>query len=63
MVQLILTMDDQGKFNVSGPIKDKTLSYGMLGLAHDAIHDYHVAQAQQVQPATPADLALIKPKN
>ena len=39
-VQLIISMDEQGRVSVTGPIGNKLLCYGMLKLAEDAIRDF-----------------------
>jgi len=59
MVQLVLTLDDNGKLGVNGPIQNKIFVLGMLELAKEAICEYHKQQAQRVQPPTAEDLAII----
>lgn len=44
LIRLIIELQD-GKLNVNGPIHDKTLCYGLLESAKDAIRDY-VAENQ-----------------
>lgn len=40
-IQLTITLDPQtNQINVAGPIDQKTLCYGMLESAKDAIRDY-----------------------
>lgn len=58
MFQLVITIDDGGKLNVTGPIKDKARSYGMLELAKDAIREFH-DKPPQVQEPTPEDIAIL----
>lgn len=58
--RLILELDDHGRLNVSGPIKNKILCLGMFELGKEAICDFHKAQAeQQVQEASPADVQAL----
>ncbi len=57
--QLLIILDDAGKLNVNGPIKNKLVSLGMLELAKEANCDYHKAQATGIQPASPADIATL----
>ena len=37
--QLIISISASGDINVSGPIADKLLCYGLLGIAKDLIKD------------------------
>lgn len=49
---LTITLNMQnGQVSVSGPIDNKTMAYGMLGAAKDAIYDYGKQQENRVQPA------------
>jgi hypothetical protein len=38
--QLLITMDDAGNVNVSGPIENKLLCFGMIEMAKPAIQNY-----------------------
>jgi len=38
--QLLISVSATGDVNVSGPIGDKLLCYGLLGIARDLIRDY-----------------------
>lgn len=40
MVELKIVVDDNGQVQISGPIQNKMLSYGMLELARDAIQTF-----------------------
>lgn len=40
LAQLIITLQNTGQVLVTGPIHDKTLCYGLLGQAADAIRAY-----------------------
>jgi len=44
MIQIIITLSDDGQLSVTGPIQNKVLTYGVLELAKD------VVRAQQVKP-------------
>ena len=41
-VVLSIALMESGKINVSGPLKDKILSYGMLEIAKDVIRSQEV---------------------
>lgn len=58
--QLVITIEDNDQTNVSGPINDKLLCYGMLEVARDAIQSHHakVALRQSVVPAAMPPEAL-----
>lgn len=60
MVQIIVTIDDQGAFNVSGAIDNLVPALGMLEMAKVAIIDHAKSKEQRVQIA-PAG-ALLVPK-
>lgn len=38
--ELLIKMDDKGNINVAGPLKDKTLCWGMLIGAVFALYEY-----------------------
>lgn len=52
VAQLTVTLLDTGAVNVTGPINNKTLCYGMLEVAKDIVRDY-VAAANSPRVATP----------
>jgi hypothetical protein len=53
MIQLTITYDPQtAQVGVSGPIGDKTLCYGMLESAKDAIREHCAAAKPSVIAAT-----------
>jgi hypothetical protein len=59
MQELTLTITlnlQNGQVSVSGPLDNKTMAYGMLGAAHDAIYDYGKQQASRVQLADATQL-------
>ena len=49
-VQLVIQLTPTGQVSVSGPIANRTLCYGMLEMARDAIHAYDPAK-QMEQPS------------
>ena len=54
MQELTLTITlnlQNGSVSVSGPIDNKTMAYGMLGAAYDAIYDYGKQAENRVQLA------------
>lgn len=50
--QIVVTMFEDGKMNVSGAIVNKTFAYGLLEAAKDVIRQY-VDQANAPRVATP----------
>lgn len=50
---LTITLNDQGRLSVTGPIENKVLCYGLLGAARDEISSYKAATIT----APPAGLA------
>jgi hypothetical protein len=51
-VQLIITMNESGGINVSGPIQNALLCFGLLEMAKVAILDHAEQNKRLVQPAT-----------
>lgn len=39
-ITVTITLESDGKVNVNGPLGDKVLMYGLLGLAHDLVKDF-----------------------
>ncbi len=62
-IQFVIQRNDDGSVSVSGPIEDKTLAYGLLECAKDAIRDFVVSQQKLVQPvgAMPTIVRLREP--
>jgi hypothetical protein len=61
-VELLIAVNDTGQVQVTGPIENKVLCYGLLAAAQDAVRDYHAIAAQRlVQPAS-APLSFELPK-
>lgn len=52
-IKLVIEVDDAGNFNVTGPINDKVMCYGLLEAAKDAI------RAQGVQKAIEAASRIV----
>ena len=52
IAQLVITLQDNGQVEISGPIENKMLVYGMLESARDAIqeHTARVAKGGLVVP-------------
>lgn len=50
-LELIIRVDDAGRLNVTGPLHDKVLCYGLLEAARDAVQEHVKANAGLVQPA------------
>lgn len=58
-IQLVITLDETtGAFNVGGPIDNKLICYGLLGMARDAIDERAKQEQRLIQPAN----GLILPK-
>lgn len=57
--ELTLTLDDDGRFNIRGPIRNKLVALGLLEMGKEAICDFHKAEQQRVQPASPADFLAL----
>lgn len=49
-IQLLIEVDEHGNINVTGPIADKALCYGLLESAKDAIRAHAEAQ-RRIVPA------------
>ena len=48
MLQLTITLQDDGQLQVSGPIQNKALAYGLLELAKDAIRNAETPKAPDI---------------
>ena len=60
-VTLTLTYEPQtARIGVSGPINDKTLCYGMLESAKDAIREHCAKQASNIIQPSQAEVAAVK---
>lgn len=55
--QLLITIDEAGKINITGPIDDPILAYGMLECARDAIRDFNDEQNRRIIPGDARALA------
>jgi hypothetical protein len=64
MMQLVITFhEENGQVDVSGPIGNKMLSYGMLEMARDAIKKFSEDQAKSaIVPARMIPFAMGKPR-
>lgn len=49
--RLVLTLDDNGQFRLEGPITNKVLVYGMLGLAWESVMKREASSI--IRPAGP----------
>lgn len=47
-VTLEIVLGADGKLNVNGPLGDKVLCYGMLGLAKDVVRTYDASAASPI---------------
>lgn len=57
--QLLITIDEAGQINVTGPINDPVLAYGMLECARDAIKDFNDHQQRRIVPADSESLSFV----
>ena len=48
-VQLVITLMDSGEVNVSGPIQDKILCYGLLEIAKEVVVQFAEQQKNRIQ--------------
>ena len=62
VLRITIEMQKDGTVNVSGPLKDKALMYGMLGLAQDAVRNFNADTegARRIMPV-PAGAVLRPP--
>lgn len=51
MVRVVITMSDDGKFNVEGPLDNKFLMYGIIGTLSEMVAKRHPEPAKIIQPA------------
>ncbi len=58
MIQLTIVLEDDGQVKMSGPLQDKVLCYGMLGLAGDIVRNFKPSDAANL--AVPANSGKIK---
>jgi hypothetical protein len=60
-LQLVITVDDKGQVQVTGPIHDRLLCYGLLEAARDAIKEHNDNLAKSsIVPARPADVLELR---
>lgn len=59
-LSMTIAVDDQGRVNVSGPLENQLVCYGLLEVARDAIKAHCDAAAKMaVKPATPEDVRTL----
>lgn len=53
-VRLVITLEDDGRVNINGPLRQKLLCIGLLEMAKETVQDYHKGQAaeQRIEIAT-----------
>lgn len=49
-IRLIVTLSEDGKVNVNGPLTDKILCYGLLEAAKDAVKNFSLEKSNIVRP-------------
>ena len=50
MIQIVVTLEEDGRLTVSGAILNKAMAYGMLELAKDAIRAMESAKPPGIVP-------------
>lgn len=55
VAEIRITVDEKMNVSLEGPIENRMLMYGMLGMARDIVHDH--AFKQQDRLITPAGMA------
>jgi hypothetical protein len=58
-VELVVRLNAAGKVEVTGPIEQRLLCYGLLEVARDVIGAYTPAE-QRIVPPPPGALSIIK---
>jgi hypothetical protein len=58
--QILITLEDDGRVNVNGPLENKLLCYGLLEVAKETIVIFQQQMAKKVQPATEVELKFLK---
>lgn len=57
--QLVITIAEGGKINVTGPIDDPILAYGMLEVARDVVREFNDQQNRRIVPASTEELSAL----
>jgi hypothetical protein len=57
VVQILIEMTPTGQVNVTGPVDNKVLCFGLLEAAKDAVREYAEQNAKRIVPATGITLA------
>jgi len=51
MVQILITLSDEGQFRVEGPLENTLQMHGMLGMAANVVNEFNAKRiAAQEQP-------------
>jgi hypothetical protein len=59
VAQITVTMTDDGKVNVNGPMENKILAYGLLEVGKEVVRAFNDQQAKLVQPAPPGSAEFL----
>lgn len=62
MVELVITMDEHGAVNVTGPLDQRVLCYGMLEVAKEVIAQLAAHKTKEAPRIVPALGPLIPPR-
>lgn len=61
MIQMTITVNDQGQVSVTGPLDNQLAAYGLLAVAQDTLRAHFLAQQQAaIKPATPEDVRTLR---
>lgn len=53
--RMVIELMDDGNVVVTGPINNRILAYGMLGMAHDAIKDHNDKNNRKLEDEVPTE--------
>ena len=45
MIQIVITLQDDGQLTITGPIQNRVMAYGLLELAKDAIRAHEAPKS------------------
>ena len=60
-VQIVISLMDDGQVTVAGPLHDKILAYGLLGVAHEIIATPRAVEPQKLVQPVSAIPSLVRP--
>ena len=60
MMELKIVVDDSGRTNVTGPIDNIVIAYGLLEIARDMIRDHHAKKVATIAAPSPDDMLALR---